>query len=310
MYLPNTNTQGWVLNINSEDLPSTSFPNNPLTSDFVVPIPDNVITCQPNEHLALGLIYFNMPNSYFNVESQWNKFRFLDLSNPGVWNLITITPKNYTARTLGQEIQTKLNVFANNAGITVAYDPGTNGYMITHQNEFQLDFNVDQSAHKSLGFTKDIYSSTDSVLISPFSMTLNPNFSVNLRTDLVQNCSLNTVGQYQDCLEVIPCLSANSITFYRPTSSQHKFLLTKRSIGNFRVRLTFGNELINLHGLHCQLGLQFYVISSLSRPANPEFQFPRYRIDQGIDQLEPDQGSDPQIPQEMIPDEQLDQEPQ
>lgn len=286
-FSPNTSHGGYLLHIRPKDLPQSSFPNYPLTTDFIVQLAQP-ITCQTNEHIALGLHSLSMPSSYYNVDEYSNQFSFRDDAMPaGIWQLITIPPRNYTVRSLASEIALQLNTVVG-GGVSISYDNGNNGFIITHSNNFSVNFDVPNSAHQSIGFSMALYSSSSKILQSINSISLNPYFSVYLHCDLCLAATLDSFGNFTDILERVGCPAPNSVLNHRTSGSGQKFLLSQKNINSFRIRLTFDKSSpVNLRGLYPEVSLQFFIVSGLTRQIIDN---PRPKYDSIDIQPEPIQG--------------------
>ena len=280
-YQLNSSANGFLHHIRARDLPATAF-NTPYTTDFNINLSSPII-CQNNEHIIMALHSVSFPTSWFNIDNFNNKFIFYSISDPITPQIIIIPPLNYTARSLATQIGSLLTIAEASTGgssaYTVSYSAGINGFVIVNSTNqtFQIDFNTPNPAFISLGFDETIYTGTSGVLQSVNSISLNRAFSVYLHTDLVLSSCMDTNGRLTDIFERVPVLIQNSIVYYRPTSSLQKFVIDKKSIQGFRIRMTYdGTDPVDLRGLYPELSLQFYITGGLGRNADdntrPDYQ--------------------------------------
>lgn len=262
---PNTSHSSYLQHIRVRDLPSSAFLTYPLTTNFMVNL-SSPIHCMQNETIAVSLHSLTLPCSFYNVTEYNNQFQFSP--DAGItWVSITIPSQNYTVKSLATILQALLlNVSPIGSTMTITYISATNTFTFVSNLNFKLDFRVTNSLNIQTGFDKDIYSSVGGFLQSVNSVSLTPYYSVYLHTDLVQANTLDTFGRLSDIMERVNIVSMNNVLYYRP-QTQHTFLISKKSISSFRIRLTFENDIpINLNGLYPEISLQFFIISGLDRP--------------------------------------------
>ncbi len=277
-YQLTTTETGKILHIRSLDIPTTDYITPGLTTDFWVNL-ESPIICQDNEHLIMALDSLSVPMVFYNIDETTNKFIFIENSvSAGV---LTIPVGNYSMKSLASTLETLLTgASPSGKTYTVAYGSFKNTltFTVAPSTPFTLDFNTPNPAFTQLGFAEDsINSSTGGVLVSTNSCSLIKYLSLFVCTDLNIGTSLNTQGQLSNVLERVGITQANTLLYYRPTTTMKKFLLKDKVINRFRVRLLFdlADTPVNLRGLHFEMSLQFHVVGGLERPladkSKPEY---------------------------------------
>lgn len=256
-----------LLHIRSQDLGPDSF-NTHLKTDIQVKL-EVPIEVYNNESLGLALHSVSIPYTFFNVDQYSNKFQARVVGGPS-WIDLTIPVGNYNVKQLASVVKTLLDT---NLGSTfsIVYSSIQNGltFLDTLSTaEFEFNFNVPNSIYRQLGFLKTTYTSSSYTLVSSSSVTFFPYQSVFVHIDLILGDSQDSFGQQCDVLERVPVLNANSIVFFRPTSTQQRFLVNRKSVTTFRVYLTYDRLTpVDTRGIDWEISLQFLTLGGLSRTA-------------------------------------------
>lgn len=289
-YTQTSDTKNYLYHLRPVELPASSFPNSAFTTDFVVQL-DTPITVFDNEKILVYLVSLSMPTTYYNVDGGSNVFYFREGTGPE--QTITLTPQNFTSRTLKAVIESELNALSAQT-YTVVYDTNRAKYTITSSNvglPFSLRFD-DRSPWYALGFGKSTYTSSSGSLQSPNCAILTQHMSVYLHLDIggVQSF-VNRIGT--DVIDRIPIVLTNSILYYRPNTPT-PILVNERSINQFRIRLTFDGDISNpiqLNGLYPELSLMVSIVPDLQRKIviKPRPSYPvMERSEPVLDQPEPE----------------------
>lgn len=281
-YSLTTTESGKILHIRSLDIPTSDYVTPGLTTDFYVNL-STPIVCQENEHLIMALDSLSVPMVFFNIDETTNRFTFVeDTISAGT---LTIPIGNYTMKSLASTLETLLTgASPGGRTYTVAYGSFKNSLTFTvtpSTVSFTIGFVCDDPAFTQLGFAEDSTNTSSSgVLVSTNSCSLIKYLSLFVCTDLNIGTSLNTQGQMTNILERVGVTQANTLLYYRPTTTMKKFLLKEKIINRFRVRLLFdlADTPVNLRGLHFEMSLQFHIVSGLDRApvdkAKPEYPLP------------------------------------
>jgi hypothetical protein len=255
-----------LLHIRTQDLNQNQFLKANLKTDFQVnlEVPIEVFS---NENLGLALHSVSIPFSFFNIDIYSNKFRVKAVLAP-IFIDITVPIGNYNIKQLASTVKGLLDI-ALATTFSIVYSSVQNGLTFIDTlstSEYEFDFDVDNSIYRQLGFLKTQYTSSSFTLVSASSITLFPYQSIFLHCDLILGDSQDSRGNQADILERIPVLSANSLIYYRPTSTQQRFLVNKRLIYTFRIYLTYDRITpVDTRGLDLEVSLQFLTIDGLSR---------------------------------------------
>lgn len=255
-----------LLHIRTQDLEPGQFNSPGLKTDIQVKL-DVPIEVFSNENLALALHSVSIPFTFFNVDAYSNKFQARAVGSPA-WIDITIPAGNYQIKNLASTIKGLLDTSLSTT-FSIVYSTISNGLTFLDTlstSEFEFNFNVPNSIYRQLGFQETTYTSTSYVLRSDSSATLFPYQSVFIHCDLIQGDSQDSRGQQSDILERVPVLGANTLIYFRPTSTQQKFLINKKLIWTFRIYLTYDRITpVDTRGVDWEVSLQFITLTGLSR---------------------------------------------
>jgi hypothetical protein len=257
-----------LLHIRTQDLSPDQFINPALKTDIQVnlDVPIEVFT---NESLALSLHSVSVPFTFFNVDIFTNRFQARAVGAPSFTDII-IPPGNYNIKNLAAAVKGLLDT-ALGSTFAVVYSSIQNGLTFVDTlstSEFEFNFNVPDSVYRQLGFQKTTYTSSSHTLVSDSSATMLPYQSIYIHCDLIQGDSQDSKGRQSDILERIPVLGANSLIYFRPTSTQQRFLVNKKLVYTFRIYLTYDRTTpVDTRGIDFEISLQFLTLSGLSRVA-------------------------------------------
>lgn len=268
-YQLTTTETGKILHIRSQDIAPSDYVDPNITTDFWVNL-DTPITCQDNEHIIMALDSLSVPMVFYNIDATCNRFRFLEGTTS--LGIQTIPIGNYNVKTLASTLSTILTGLSpSGATYTVSYSSFQNKftYTVSPSIAFTLDFNLLSSAYTQMGFDQFSINTATGALVSTNSVSLIKYLSLFVCTSLNIGTSLNSYGQITNILERVGITQANTLLYYRPTSTMKKFLLKEKVINRFRVRLLFdlADTPVDLQGQHFEMSLQFHVVGGLERQA-------------------------------------------
>lgn len=285
MYQPISESQKLV-HIRSQDLPITAFINPNLTTDFYVEL-NTPFEAYQGESIVISLHSASIPMTFYNVDASSNHVQFYE--NGVLITTITIPVGNYSLKSLGTTVASLMTT-ASTSGTIYASTYGSLRNSLTFASgagstitTFSLAFNVVDGAYTQLGFNNaSINVSTTAVggvcsLTSVNACSLIKYFSVYILCDAILGTALNTFGNTSQVLERIGLSSANTLLYYRPTTTQQKFLIKDKYLRRLRITMLFDEDSpVDLNGQHIELSLQIGVVKTPERiiPDNskPEYQ--------------------------------------
>ena len=200
--------------------------NNTSPANFRV-----ALSRELNPH-CIEVSFCQLPNTFYNITASNNNFLFNNVPQ-------TITPGCYT-------LSEALTEFASVTGLTVGYNDITNLITISAGANFSLNFNVQNSIGKLLGFKTILYSAQNS-----YTGTFGPKIyhsavyiSLNIGNGVLTSSGLKNVSF------VIPnnVNKSELIQFYARTQFSLAPNVKKNGIQHFEVRVfdEKGNELQGL----------------------------------------------------------------
>lgn len=123
-----------------------------------------------------------IPYTWYNVTSSNNTFSFTDAS--GTYNIV-ITPGNYDATSLASAIATLMNGVGSPLTYVVTASPTTFKITFTTTGNFNLDFNVANSADLLLGFLASTVTAPALTVTAPNILGLVSDNEIFICTDLI-----------------------------------------------------------------------------------------------------------------------------
>jgi hypothetical protein len=255
-----------LLHIRTQDLDSTQFNNPLLKTDIQVNL-EVPVEVYSNESIGLALHSVSIPYTFYNVDQYSNKFQVRAVGAPA-WIDITVTPGCYNVKQLASAVKALLD---SNLGSTfsIVYSTIQNSLTFVDTqstSEFEFNFNVINSIYRQLGFQETTYSSTSYTLVSSSAVTLFPYQSVFIHCDAILGDSQDSMGRQADILERVPVLQPGALVFFRPTSTQQKFLVNRKALYGFRLYLTYDRITpVDTRGVDWEISLQFMTLAGLNR---------------------------------------------
>ena len=252
--------------LDSEDC--TQFTN--LTSHYLFGFKDAIET-GPNEGMLVSLSSASIPYSFYNIRLGIN-----DTLHYNTTQSITIPPGNYSANALGKEI---VKLF-NTAGITMTatYDRVTQKYTFTSSVSLKFHFEEDKenSIKNELGFVgfggvATIQPASNNSNISTSAADLNGSVhAIYVRTNLATKSVMESqTGGVSDILAKIDInTDPGGMITLDPQQVSHEALIHTAGVKHIEVRITDErNRLLDLNGLHSQIGLRFRFVTT--KPSDP-----------------------------------------
>ena len=249
-----------------DSLDCTQFTN--LTSHYLFGFKDTIET-GPNEGMLVSLSSASIPYSFYNVRLGIN-----DTLHYNITLSITIPPGNYSANNLGKEIVRLFKV----AGIvmTATYDRVTQKYTFHCQGALKFHFEEDKenSIKNELGFVgfggatvQDAQGSFTSTSAADLNGSVH---AIYVRTNLATRSVMESqTGGVSDILAKIDInTDPGGVITLEPQQVSHEALIHTAGVKHIEVRITDErNRLLDLNGLHSQIGLRFRFVTT--KPSDP-----------------------------------------
>jgi hypothetical protein len=231
--------------------------------------------------MLVSLSSASIPYSFYNVRLGIN-----DTLHYNSTLSITIPPGNYSANALGK----KIVALFNGAGVTMTstYDRVTQKYTFTSSNSLKFDFEKvkENSIKNELGFS----GFEGNAVIQPVSGNSNVSTSaadlngsvhaIYVRTNLATKSVMESqTGGVSDILAKIDInTDPGGVITLDPQQVSHEALIHTAGVKHIEVRITDErNRLLDLNGLHSQIGLRFRFVTT--KPSDPIPQGdPRQRV--------------------------------
>jgi hypothetical protein len=216
-----------------------------------------VIEIPPQHHIYISCILANIPYSFYNIDTNNNKFNFV-VNNVSNFTML-IPPGNYNVYQLMNYIQ------SNNTQLSLSYDVITNKITFTHPS-YDFYFLQSSTCLELFGFK-----SIDSQLSMTSSFgKLTSNYCINLQS---KHCICVQVNYQTGNINISNKLSNNilasipvngqpySMIIYRNSNSGFRSNLYTNTLGYLNVKLIDqNNNIMNLNGCHWTLTLQLDIV--------------------------------------------------
>ncbi len=226
------------------------------------------ISCGINQNFLVSVRSATIPYSWYNISSNNNTIRYGPANDETTTYQITLTQGNYSAYQLASEISAKILSQSGDV-VQISYSTTRNKYSYTiplSEEARALRFYWSlSSATYFLGELPNInrtfipgnsYESIYQLQLFPYTM-------LYIKSDLVQANTINNSGIFENILETIPvnCPPFGVVQFLNSTN--HKTLITNRTIDTIRIRIQDEDgNLINLNNKHYTLCIQIDTIYS------------------------------------------------
>ena len=244
-----------------------------------ISIPDNM-------NVLISLSGATIPYSFYNIRAGVNDKIDFEVVESGTVNVgsatMTIPAGNYSAISLGNFLEDKLpnQIFTGTTydfTFTCDYQPDSQKFLLGIAGagadalktlfltlKFDTGSNSETHARIELGFRqRDVTitpSSTEAERTSDNVIDINGSIhGVYIRTNLVSSGTLDSQnGTFSNILARIPIkVQSGGIIFSEPSNNTHRSIVDLSNIGVLTIRLTDErNRLLDLNGLHFQLGIQ------------------------------------------------------
>lgn len=249
-----------LMYINSGDV--TSHHEN--TTHYTYTFKDAVHTRQ-GEGMLVSLFSASVPYSFYNIRAGVNnKFHFTVSGLSPTAKLYEIPPGNYTATSLATAIKTGMSAYI---AVDIVFDSKTQTYTFSTATSNTITIKIyPDSPAIELGLTEDTVITSASPQTSVNAVDVNGSVhALYVRTDIPTLSVLESFsGGVSDILGKIG-IDTNPggiINHSNALHGGHVSLIHTNHIKSVSVRLTDErNRLLDLNGLHFQIGIQFKFVS-------------------------------------------------
>ena len=259
-----------------DSLDCTQFTN--LTSHYLFGFKDAIET-GPNEGMLVSLSSASIPYSFYNIRLGVN-----DTLHYNNTESITITPGNYSSNQLGKAL---VKAFKDDGIVaTATYDRVTQKYTFSGPTGLKFHFEEDKenSIKNELGFvgftgvtTQDSNDEFTSTSVADLNGSVH---AIYVRTNLATKSVMESqTGGVSDILAKIDInTDPGGVITLDPAQISHEALIHTAGVKHIEVRITDErNRLLDLNGLHSQVGLRFRFVTT--KPSDPiPLSDPRQRI--------------------------------
>lgn len=268
VYTKNTTQPSKLLFLNSEHAHHYSHDDaegNDQTSSFEVSLAQSIACHNDSTHMVISLTEAAIPASFYSCNRHNNKVVFTHSSTSYEKS---IDPGNYSANAMMAKLNTLLS-----GHFTVTFSDTTNRFTFTGAGgaSIALDFTAEGSAFRLLGFRKS-YNQTKNIhtsdTVADMTGGLNNLF---IRSSLASNHAIDSLNRGGGSIMAKVPVNVDhfGIIHYQESTSQgFQALVPTKDVRSFTLRLTdeYGNQGIDLNGLHWSCTLKFDFVDGLQRP--------------------------------------------
>lgn len=218
------------------------------------------ISVPPDQNILVALTNFEMPNTLYNINSGFNT---LTINGTSGSHQITLTPKNYNATQMKDELNSKFASasFLSDTGLSslvVSFDDQSFKYTFTGNANFSI---TECTFDRELGLEKQIPTSSSSSYVCVDTVLLGGISSIYVGIKNLGISNLDSRGAVDNTLAKINVKSALGDYIFYDEVENHYFVSNRREINNLEVVLTDDRdrELI-LNGGQFSLTLSFHYV--------------------------------------------------
>tara|TARA_R110000803_G_C11970933_1_gene319725 strand:+ start:1055 stop:2014 length:960 start_codon:yes stop_codon:yes gene_type:complete len=222
-----------------------------------------------NQDCLVSLYSCVIPYSFYNIRENINDripYRFVANDN---LSSVKIPKGNYTITTLANTVKNLLDGITGGVAYTITYNRTTMKYTYTSNSQnIYFDFSpFTDTAHIELGFGSNEISVNTGInnLESSNVPDINGNtHQIQIRTNLCSKGCLDSITKsYSTILGSIPIdVNFGGVIFLKPTSNNHKILITNKNIQTLNIRITDDRgRSLNLNGLNFTVSIMLDFIN-------------------------------------------------
>ena len=218
------------------------------------------ISVPPDQNIIVALTSFEMANTLYNINAPFNT---LTINATSGSHQITLTPKNYNATQMKNELNSKFASasFLSDTGLSslvVSFDDQSFKYTFTGNTNFSI---TECSFDRELGLEKQIPTSSSSSYVCVDTVLLGGISSIYVGIKNLGISNLDSRGAVDNTLAKINVKSALGDYIFYDEVENHYFVSNRREINNLEVVLPDDRdrELI-LNGGQFSLTLSFHYV--------------------------------------------------
>ena len=218
------------------------------------------ISVPPDQNILVGLTNFEMANTLYNINQGFNT---LTISSTSGSHQITLTPKNYNATQMKNELNSKFSgaSFLSDTGLSslvVSFDEQTFKYTFTGNINFSI---TECSFDREIGLENQLPTSSSSSYVCIDTILLGGISSIYVGIKNLGISNLDSRGAIDNTIAKINVKSGLGGYIFYDEPENHYFVISRREINSLEVVLTDDrNRQLILNGGQFNLTLSFHYV--------------------------------------------------
>jgi len=197
---------------------------------------DPIIHLEQEKHYEVALTSFSTFNTIQNIIKDVND-RFKYSNDKGkTWKELTFLPGSYEVESISNEIKRHLGIqFKDKKQLHFAVEPAVNKFSLTLDENHQVDFDIDKSLSRLLGFKKKLYA--QGFHISENIPKITEINSINVQCDIIEGGYVN--GKLTNNIFSYPAFTVPiGYSLNVIPKSLIYFPVTRKTINSITIRIT------------------------------------------------------------------------
>ena len=218
------------------------------------------ISVPPDQNILVGLTNFEMANTLYNINPGFNT---LTISSTSGSHQITLTPKNYNATQMKDELNSKFSdaTFLSNTGLSslvVSFDNQSFKYTFTGNANFSI---TECSFDMEIGLENQLPTSSSSSYVCVDTVILGGISSIYVGIKNLGISNLDSRGAVDNTIAKINVKSGLGGYIFYDEPENHYFICNRREINSLEVVLTDDKDRqLVLNGGQFSLTLSFHYV--------------------------------------------------
>ena len=218
------------------------------------------ISVPPDQNILVALTNFEMPNTLYNINSGFNT---LTISGTSGSHQITLTPKNYNATQMKNELNSKFASasFLSDTGLSslvVSFDDQSFKYTFTGNTNFSI---TECSFDMEIGLENQLPTTSSSSYVCIDTILLGGISSIYVGIKNLGISNLDSRGAIDNTIAKINVKSGLGGYIFYDEPENHYFVISRREINSLEVVLTDDrNRQLILNGGQFNLTLSFHYV--------------------------------------------------
>ena len=218
------------------------------------------ISVPPDQNILVGLTNFEMANTLYNINPGFNT---LTISSTSGSHQITLTPKNYNATQMKDELNSKFSdaTFLSNTGLSslvVSFDNQSFKYTFTGNANFSI---TECSFDMEIGLENQLPTSSSSSYVCVDTVILGGISSIYVGIKNLGISNLDSRGAVDNTIAKINVKSGLGGYIFYDEPENHYFICNRREINSLEVVLTDDRDRqLVLNGGQFSLTLSFHYV--------------------------------------------------